>query len=50
MIVLDIYKSYDALERKHCLDILAVYGVRPWSSRILRRYWDQLTMVAWARG
>ena len=39
-------KAYDALERDRCLDILAAYIVGPRDIHLLRRYWDQLMMVA----
>ena len=49
-IFLDIYKSYDTLDRDYFLNILEVYGVGPWALRLLRSYWDGLTMVAQSRG
>ena len=49
-IFLDLHKAYDALEQNRFLDILAAYGVGPWDLCLLRRYWDQLTMTAWAGG
>ena len=45
-IFLDIHKSYDALDRNRCLDILVAYRVVPCALRLLWRYWDRLTMVA----
>ena len=45
-IFLDIHKAYDALDRNHCLDILAAYRVIPRAIRLLRRYQDRLMMVA----
>ena len=44
-IFLDLNKSYDALDRSRCLDILEGYGMGPRSLRLLRRYWEQLQMV-----
>ena len=45
-----LHKPYGALERDRCLDILVVYEVGPLTIRLLRRYWDQLTLVARAGG
>ena len=45
-IFLDLHKAYDALDRDRCLNILVAYRVGPRPIRLLRRYWDQLTMVA----
>ena len=44
-IFLDLHKSYDALYLNLCLDILAANGVVPQYLRLLRQYWDWLTMV-----
>ena len=44
-IFLDLKKAYDALDREHCLDILAGYGVGPRKISILRTYWDRIQMV-----
>ena len=44
-IFLDLHKAYDALYHGECLDILVEYGVGPRAIRLLRRYWDHLTMV-----
>ena len=46
VIFLDLHKSYDALDRYRCLEILEVYGVGPQSCRLLRTYWSRLMMVA----
>ena len=40
-----VVRIYDALYQGQCLDILAGYGVGPWTLRILRTYWDCLLMV-----
>ena len=45
-----LHKSYVTLDRRSCLDILAVYGVILQSLSLLRRYWDRLTMVAMVGG
>ena len=45
-ILLDLQKAYDALDREWCLNILVVYGVGPWTLRILWTYWTWLWMVA----
>ena len=44
-IFLDLRKAYDALDRKRALDLLATCGVVPRTVRLLRMYWDRLTMV-----
>ena len=41
-IFLDLHKVYEALGWDRCLNILEVYGVVPWSRRILQEYWDRL--------
>ena len=46
MILLDQQKSYNALDRSRCLDILERYGVGSRALRLPRRYWEQLQMVA----
>ena len=50
MILLDLHKAYDALERYRCLEILEGYGVGPRSRRLRQTYWRRLTMVARAGG
>ena len=50
VIFLDLTKSYDALDRFRCLEILEVYGVVPNARRLLTTYWHRLTMVARAAG
>ena len=47
-IFLDLQKAYDALDWDTCLEILAAYGVRvgPRTIRLLRTYWERLTIVA----
>ena len=47
---LDIHKSYNALDRERALDLLTAYGVGPRTVRLLRTYWDRLTMAAKAGG
>ena len=49
-IFLDLHKSYDALDRDRCLEILTAYVVAPQALLLLRQCWDLLTMVARARG
>ena len=48
VIFLELHKSYDALERSRCLEILEGYGVGPRALRLLCRYWGRLQMVVWA--
>ena len=45
MIFLDLHKSYEALDRSKCLEILEGYVVVPRSLRLLCRYWERLQMV-----
>ena len=49
-VFLDLIKSFDALYRDQCLDILAWYGVGPRTLRILRTYWVWLHMAEKAGG
>ena len=50
MIFLDLHKTYDALDRSRCLEILEECGVGPRSTRLLQTYWRRLTMVERAGG
>ena len=50
MIFLDLHKAYGALDRSRILEILEGYGVGPRVRRLLRTYWEKLTMVARAGG
>ena len=47
---LDLTKSYDALDRSRCLEILEGYGVGPSARRLLTIYWRRMTMVSRAGG
>ena len=49
-VFLFIWKAYDDLYRERSLELLAAYGVGPRTVRLLRMYWDQLTMVVKAGG
>ena len=46
MILLDLHKEYDALDRSRCLEILEGYGIRPQARKLLKTYWHCLKMVA----
>ena len=46
VILLDLHKACDALDRSRCLEILEGYGVGPQDHWILQTYWRRLTMVA----
>ena len=50
MIFLYLHKTYDALDRDRCLEILEVYSVGPRACRLLQTYWGRLRMVAKAGG
>ena len=50
VILLDLHKTYDALDRSRCLEIREGYGVGPKARRLLTSYWHHLTMVAQAGG
>ena len=50
VILLDLHKAYDALDRSRCLEILEVYDVGPQVRRLLQTYCRRLTMVARAGG
>ena len=45
-VFLNLRKAYDELDRERCMEILMGYGVGPRTERILRQYWDHLSMVA----
>ena len=49
-VFLDLTKVYDALDRSRSLEILKGYGVGQRVRRLLREYWNKLTMVARAGG
>ena len=42
----DLRKDYDEIYRERCTEIIVGYGVGPRTERILRYYWDHLSMVA----
>ena len=44
-VFLDPHKEYDDLDWDIWIDILAAYGVGHRTIRLLRIYWDRLTMV-----
>ena len=48
-VFLDLKKSYDALDRERCMDIMVSYGIGPCTDRILSLYWDYLLVVSRAR-
>ena len=50
VIFLDLHKSYDALERSRCREILEGYGVGPRDRWLLQTYWRRLIIVAMAGG
>ena len=50
VIFLDLTKAYNALDRSRCLEILEGYGVVPNVRRLLKTYWQCLTMVNRAGG
>ena len=45
-IFLDLHKVYNTLDSSRCLDILEGYRVGPRALHLLRRYWENLQMVA----
>ena len=45
-VFIKIRKAYDALDRERCLEILMGYGVSPQIKKIIRHYWNHLSMVA----
>ena len=49
-VFLYIQKAYNALDRERALDLLVAYEVGPRMVRLLRAYWDRLTMMAKAGG
>ena len=46
-IFLDLKKSYNALYRESCLEILVAYRFGPRTKCLLRKYWARKTMVSW---
>ena len=50
IILLDLQKTYDALDQDRCLEILLGYSVGPRTLRILWTYWNWMHMVANAGG
>ena len=50
MIFMDLNKTYGALDRDICLEILERYGVGPQYRHILQVYWHMLWMVAHTGG
>ena len=46
VIFLDLTKAYDALDRSRSLEILKGYGVGGRVRKLLREYWEIMTMVA----
>ena len=50
VILLDLHKAYNALDRSRCLEILEGYGIGPCARNIPKNYWHCLTMVARAGG
>ena len=44
-VFLDLRNAYGALYREWCMEISVGYGVGPRMERILRYYWDHLSMV-----
>ena len=46
VILLDLTKAYNALDRSRCLEILEGYVAGPSARRLLKTYWCRFTMVA----
>ena len=49
-IFIDLIKSYNDIDKDHCLDILSGYGVGPRTLRILQTYWVWIQMASKAGG
>ena len=49
-VFLGLWKFYDSLDQKRALDLLTAYGVGPRTVRLIRTYWERLTMVAKSGG
>ena len=45
VIFLDLHKAHDALDRDRYFKILNEYRLGPQDLRLLKKYWDRLTMV-----
>ena len=50
MVLQELTKAYDALDRSRCLENLEGYGVGPNARRLLKTYWEHLIMMARAGG
>ncbi len=44
-VFLDLKKAFNAIDCEHCLLILEVYGVGPKMIRLIRNFWENVTMV-----
>ena len=49
-IFMDLHKAYDSMYRYRFRDLLEVYGSGPQALRMIWKYWELLTMVAWEGG
>ena len=45
-VFLDLKKVENILDWHRNMEILVAYGVGPWKERLLRKYWEGLTIVA----
>ena len=50
MILLDLHKTYDALDRSRCFDILEGYSFGLQACQLLHMYWRLLKMLSRAVG
>ena len=50
MILMDLHKAYDALNRSRCLFTFEGYGVVPRSHQLLQTYWKRFMIVASSGG
>ena len=47
---IDLKKSFDAMDRDRCLEVLRGYGVGPRMRRLIRRFWGDAVLVCCAGG
>ena len=50
MVFIALRKTYDAMDRGRCLEILGEYGVGPNMLRLISYFWDNVELVCQAGG
>ena len=44
-VLINLWKFYDDLYRERCMDILVGFGIGPRTERIIKYYWENLSIV-----